>query len=148
MKKHVGMIAGGTGIAPMMQVLREILDNPQDKTIVHLLFVNRHEQDILLKEEIDRLLALHPQQLQVTYVVSQPLSKEWKGERGHLTLDLIHRCMPPPGDQSLIFVCGPPGFVTHVSGKKKIRGVVSGLLKDAGYTRKNLHLTLIYFEFL
>ena len=31
-KKAIGMIAGGTGITPMYQLLRDILSNPRDKT--------------------------------------------------------------------------------------------------------------------
>ncbi|XP_068343020.1 NADH-cytochrome b5 reductase 1-like [Pyrus communis] len=34
MKKHIGMIAGGTGITPMLQVIEAILKNPDDTTQV------------------------------------------------------------------------------------------------------------------
>lgn len=39
-KKHIGMIAGGSGITPMLQVAHEILKNPQDQTEVRLIFAN------------------------------------------------------------------------------------------------------------
>ena len=38
------MIAGGTGITPMLQVIREILSNPEDKTEISLIFANQSEQ--------------------------------------------------------------------------------------------------------
>jgi len=40
------MIAGGTGITPMLQVLNQILNNPDDHTEVTLLFANLSEDDI------------------------------------------------------------------------------------------------------
>jgi len=43
----------------MLQVAKEILKNPQDKTEVHLVFANSSEKDILLKEELDALAAKH-----------------------------------------------------------------------------------------
>jgi cytochrome-b5 reductase len=44
-----GMIAGGSGITPMFQVARAILENPKDKTKVHLIYANVTYEDILLK---------------------------------------------------------------------------------------------------
>ncbi len=43
MKSAIGMVAGGTGITPMYQVLTKILANPRDKTEVRLLFANETE---------------------------------------------------------------------------------------------------------
>ncbi|KAK2121024.1 NADH-cytochrome b5 reductase 3 [Saguinus oedipus] len=40
--KSVGMIAGGTGITPMLQVIRAIMKDPDDHTVCHLLFANQH----------------------------------------------------------------------------------------------------------
>lgn len=39
--KSVGMIAGGTGITPMLQVIRAIMKDPDDHTVCHLLFANQ-----------------------------------------------------------------------------------------------------------
>jgi len=53
--KAIGMIAGGTGITPMLQVLHEVLDNPADTTQVSLVFANVTEEDIMLRKELDGL---------------------------------------------------------------------------------------------
>jgi len=39
--KKVGMIAGGTGITPMLQIIRAVLKNPDDQTKLWLLFAKR-----------------------------------------------------------------------------------------------------------
>ena len=49
MKRHIGMIAGGSGITPMLQVLQQILSNPADTTEVSLVYANHSEDDIILK---------------------------------------------------------------------------------------------------
>jgi len=40
-KKNIGMIAGGTGITPMLQIIRAIMKNPNDKTQMWLIFANQ-----------------------------------------------------------------------------------------------------------
>ena len=73
MKKKIGMLAGGTGITPMLQVLEEIARNPDDHTQTHLVFANVSGQDILLKETIDALAEQHPN-ITVTHTRTQPNS--------------------------------------------------------------------------
>ncbi|XP_071727742.1 NADH-cytochrome b5 reductase 1-like [Rutidosis leptorrhynchoides] len=54
-----GMIAGGSGITPMFQVARAILDDESDKTTLDLIYAIVTVEDILLKEELDRLATKH-----------------------------------------------------------------------------------------
>lgn len=49
---HVAMLAGGTGITPMYQVLKAILTNPDDKTECSLIYANQTEEDILLRGQV------------------------------------------------------------------------------------------------
>ena len=55
MCREIGMIAGGTGITPMLQVARAILNNPADKTKVSLIFANVNEEDILCKDMLTEM---------------------------------------------------------------------------------------------
>ena len=50
--KHISMIAGGTGITPMYQVIKAVLKNPDDDTQLSLLYANQSPDDILLFEEL------------------------------------------------------------------------------------------------
>jgi len=67
--KEIGMVAGGTGITPMYQVIRAILDDPTDPTKIHLLFANRSEEDILLKEELEE--AAKDPRIKVYYTIDK-----------------------------------------------------------------------------
>ena len=51
--KKIGMVAGGTGITPMLQVIRAILKDPSDRTELWLIFANQGEEDILLRKELE-----------------------------------------------------------------------------------------------
>jgi cytochrome-b5 reductase len=68
--KAFGMIAGGTGITPMLQIIKAVLKNPEDKTQLSLIFANVNEEDILLKKDLDLLAQTHPDQFKVEYVLN------------------------------------------------------------------------------
>lgn len=138
--KHIGMLAGGSGITPMLQVVKEIVNNPEDYTTVHLVFANNTTDDILLRKEIDELAAKH-NNLKISYVVAKLDNRDrvsFAGNvyEGYVSEKVIADTMPAPSSDSRILVCGPPGFMDAVSGNKTPdyqQGLVSGLLKKAGY---------------
>uniref|UniRef100_A0A1J3FVN5 NADH-cytochrome b5 reductase n=1 Tax=Noccaea caerulescens TaxID=107243 RepID=A0A1J3FVN5_NOCCA len=137
MKKHIGMIAGGSGITPMLQVIDAILKNPEDNTQITLLYANVSPDDILLKQKLDVLQANHPN-LKVFYTVDNP-TKNWKGGVGYISKDMALKGLPLPADDTLILVCGPSGMMEHISGGKApdwSQGEVKGILKDLGYTEQ------------
>lgn len=70
---RVGMICCGTGIAPMIQILKHALlgGSRGDSTQFHLLFANRTEKDILLKGELDAMYQMHSDRFQVHYLLSR-----------------------------------------------------------------------------
>ncbi|OLY79584.1 NADH-cytochrome b5 reductase-like protein [Smittium mucronatum] len=142
MKKEIGMIAGGTGITPMLQVISKIAENPEDKTKVSLLFANVTEDDILLRNKLDQLQKDHPDQIKISYTLDKP-PKNWSGESGFVTPEMAKKYMPDPslGDDTVVFVCGPPGMMAAVSGKKTgptTQGELSGALKKLGFTESNV----------
>lgn len=48
----LAMLAGGTGITPMYQVLKAVLNNPDDNTECSLIYANQTEDAILLRDEV------------------------------------------------------------------------------------------------
>ncbi|KAL2069530.1 hypothetical protein VTL71DRAFT_14209 [Oculimacula yallundae] len=110
MVKEIGMVAGGTGITPMYQLIRAICEDPTDKTHVNLLYGNNTEEDILLRDKLDEFASKYPENFSVDYVLSKP-PKDWKYGSGFVTKDLIEKKFPKPSEDSKALLCGPPGLV-------------------------------------
>ncbi|KAH7052326.1 oxidoreductase NAD-binding domain-containing protein [Macrophomina phaseolina] len=70
--EHIALIAGGTGITPMYQLIRAIFKNPEDKTKVTLVYGNLTEDDILLKKELHELENTYPQRFRAFYTLDNP----------------------------------------------------------------------------
>jgi len=102
-----GMLAGGSGITPMFQVARAILENPNDNTKVHLIYANVTYEDILLKEELDNMAKTYPDRFKIYYVLNQP-PENWNGGVGFVSKEMIQSHCPAPADDIQILRCGPP----------------------------------------
>ncbi|CAO1944650.1 unnamed protein product [Urochloa humidicola] len=102
-----GMLAGGSGITPMFQVARAILENPNDSTKVHLIYANVTYEDILLKEELDNMAKTYPDRFKIYYVLNQP-PENWNGGVGFVSKEMIQSHCPAPAEDIQILRCGPP----------------------------------------
>lgn len=93
--RRFGMIAGGTGVTPMLQIIQAIIrgrprSGGKDTTEVDLIFANVNEEDILLREDLDALAA-EDDKFRVHYVLNNPPEK-WSGGVGFVTADIIKVC--------------------------------------------------------
>lgn len=105
--KRINMVAGGTGITPMYQVITAILEHAADTTELRLVYANRTEDDILLRKELDALAASKPQQFKVHYTLTDP-GPQWPYSRGFVSLMMFHRHLFQAKEGTLTLVCGPP----------------------------------------
>ena len=127
----MGFIAGGTGLTPCLQVIRCILEGPEgqgDKTNFVLLFQNRTEADILLREDLEGLCKMHPSRLHVVFLLSNPSDESWGGRndskqvakfgelagkplhlRGYINAAVVQALLNPKLCP-FIGICGPSGF--------------------------------------
>ncbi|KAH9619315.1 hypothetical protein KSS87_004050 [Heliosperma pusillum] len=104
-----GMLAGGTGITPMFQVTRAILENSSDKTNIHLVYANVNYEDILLKEELDGFARDYSDRFSVYYVLNEP-PEDWSGGVGFISWEMIQAHCPEPASDIKILRCGPPAM--------------------------------------
>lgn len=110
--KKVAMIAGGTGITPMLQLIRHITRDPKDNTQMALLFANQSEEDILLKNELEEVAKKHPTQFKLWYTVDRP-TEIWKYSVGFISAEMIQTHLFPPGPDTLVLMCGPPPMINY-----------------------------------
>ncbi|KAI5996354.1 hypothetical protein EDD15DRAFT_2419061 [Pisolithus albus] len=112
--KEVGMICGGSGITPILQVLRSIFHNAGDtETRVWLISANRTEEDILCRAELDSLFARHgPHRFKLHYVLSRA-PPTWKWSTGRINEEMLRAHMPGQSDHGIILVCGPDAMINQ-----------------------------------
>lgn len=127
--RRIGMLAAGTGIAPMLQVIQDIVTNEDDETFIQLVYSSRTYDDILMKDTLDEFKAYW--NFSILYVLSQE-SKAGQSKvkyRDHMSYgridqELVSREMPQPSRDVHVLICGTKSF-----DKDMIK-----YLKAAGYT--------------
>ncbi|CAG8456356.1 537_t:CDS:2 [Acaulospora colombiana] len=109
--RRMGMIAGGSGITPVFQIIQSVLHDANDLTELSLIYANRTEEDILLRKELDELARCEGKRLKVYYTVSEiPKKNKWIYGIGHVTEAMIRERLPSPDEDSktIVLMCGPP----------------------------------------
>ena len=107
--RHLGLIAGGSGITPCLQVAEAILKLERDIT-VWLLYANQSPADILCADKITAIEA--DPRVRVWYTVDRPPAEgEWKYGVGFIDEAMCRDKLPPPSDDTYIFMCGPPPMI-------------------------------------
>lgn len=138
--KKIGIIAGGTGITPMIQALHAILgegadDQKSATENVTVLYGSKVKEDILGEEMLTSWSAAQPDKFKSVDVLSdEPADSEYDGLRGFIDSEKIAEHMPGPemGDDCVIFVCGPPVMYKQICGPRTEKEV-TGLLGEMGY---------------
>lgn len=120
--KKLGMIAGGSGLTPMYQIIQNLTDN-NDPLNMTFLFGNVSMGDIILRQALDEL-AKKNKNLTMWYTVDKCDDQSWPYTVGFMNPDLFKAKLPAPGPDTLILLCGPPGLI----------GFATKLLKEIGYT--------------
>ncbi|HKA28361.1 MAG TPA: iron-sulfur cluster-binding domain-containing protein [Candidatus Binatia bacterium] len=108
--KRIVLIAGGSGITPIMAMLRYI-DDRCLVTPVTLIYCVRTRDDIIFEQELERLRRRLPT-FRMVLVLSQP-DAAWNGPRGRLSRELIASSVEEP-QSSTFFLCGPSPFMVSV----------------------------------
>lgn len=110
--RSVNMIAGGTGITPMLQLIRNVLvtNEGKDRTKLALLYANQTEEDILLRKELDELAIKYPEQFQVWFTVDKA-PENWKFSQGFINSEMIKDHLLAPSPDTIVLMCGPPPMI-------------------------------------
>lgn len=115
------MLACGTGLAPMMQVIRAIVENDDENTFVHLLYSTRNQHTVLMKHQLDMYASYW--NFTVHYALSQAQEEEVKRDTGvirygdkvhfgRIDCKLVREEMPKAtlSFNSLVLICGTKSF--------------------------------------
>ena len=107
------LIGGGSGVVPLMAMLRH-RDGRSGRGPALLLYSSRSLDDVIYREELDAMARRDPDLRFVnTLTRKQPVG--WIGHRGRIDKALLAETCFPPEQNPNIFVCGPTSLVENVS---------------------------------
>ncbi|KAJ4354211.1 uncharacterized protein N0V89_005945 [Didymosphaeria variabile] len=105
--KRFFMICGGSGITPIFQVLRAVMQDKSDPTTCVVLDGNRLVEDILCKEDLDVFARDNVDRCKLLYTLTKG-PEDWTGLRGRIGAPLLKQhCVRGADGESLVLVCGP-----------------------------------------
>jgi ferredoxin-NADP reductase len=110
--KSIVLFAAGSGITPIISILRYIDDLCLD-TEATLFYSVRTQRDVIFKPELERLEERLPN-FQLVLVVTRPESG-WTGWTGHLSGEFIVQRLGEIRERAF-FLCGPRPFMDNVTG--------------------------------
>lgn len=105
----IGFIAGGSGITPVLQVTHALLADSTRAVKISILFANRTVDDILCKDLLDALE--EDERVSIWYTLSVEPSTPWNYSVGHINEEMIEKSLPPPGEHTYVFMCGPQPMI-------------------------------------
>src|ERR1700684_1746477 len=107
--KSIVLIAAGSGITPMISILR-YLDDLELATPVTLLYCARTAADVIFENELVRLSRSLPN-FKYEVSLSRP-DPTWKGRSGRVTEEFVSEKVTDL-DSHTFFLCGPKGFMDN-----------------------------------
>lgn len=145
-RKHYYMIAAGSGITPIISIIKTIMEK-EPQSIVNLLYGNRNEESIIFKQQLDELQTRYANQLYVEHILSQPKREKsgglfgvfqkgtlnWDGKIGRISKGELEKWLdenPPVHKQKEFFICGP----------EEMMKVTETYVLSIGTDKKQLHV--------
>jgi len=134
--KHYGMVAGGTGITPIVQAAEAILKQ-DSSAVVTLVTMNKTSQDVLLRKQLKFLEIQFCGRLKVVHCVATKTNDDGTDMEGSPSVPLLSALLPKPSATGgvMILVCGRKEMTAAVAGPKTPdfkQGDVGGMLKELG----------------
>ena len=115
-KRHLIMFAGGSGITPMMSIVKSIVTQ-EPESICSLIYCNRDIDSIIFKEQFDQLQTKYEGRFHVIHVLDNaPMN--WQGYSGLLNHEMLKKLferIPNWGlENTTYLMCGPEGMMKNV----------------------------------
>jgi len=108
------LVAGGSGVVPLMAMLRRRAATGS-QVPARLLYSSRALEDVIFREELDRLAAAGDG-LTVTHALTRAQPPGWTGYARRIDAVMLEEVGWPPGERPLAYVCGPTRLVEAVAG--------------------------------
>lgn len=129
-RNHYYLFGGGSGITPVMSILKSVLHSEPD-SVITLIYANRNETSIIFRETLERLAVENPGRL-VIYHSLDKAPEGWNGHAGRLTegdIGYLNSRFARSGFSAEYYICGPAGMMDTVKQS----------LTHLGIAKENIH---------
>jgi len=111
------LVAGGSGIVPLMAMLRHraVAGKPVP---ARLLYSARSWDDIIYKDDLARLAG----EVEIAYALTRETPPGWQGQSRRVDADMLRDLTFAPAEQPQVYVCGPTPFVESVANDLVVLG--------------------------
>ena len=104
------MLAAGSGIVPIMSMLRWLAQTSADTDVI-LLLSFRHSDDIIYRDELALLANRYSIIKLIITLTKMPLeNRSWQGKSGRITRAMLASCVPDVSERTA-YLCGPETFM-------------------------------------
>jgi ferredoxin-NADP reductase len=110
----VYLLAGGTGITPLMSILRH-RDRLPSRPPALLIYSARSWEDIVYRDELAAMMR-RDSSFRLVYALTRQQPKDWTGHRGRIDKSFLSADGFPPAHNPTIYICGPTTFVETAAG--------------------------------
>lgn len=121
------LVAGGSGVVPLMAMLRARADAAL-RTPAVLLYSSRSEADIIYRAELERLAA-EDAALKVVHTLTRAQPSGWNGFSRRVDRAMLEEVGFAPDTRPRIFVCGPTPMVEAAASSLRALGHAANLIK-------------------
>ncbi|MFL5754171.1 MAG: 2Fe-2S iron-sulfur cluster-binding protein [Bacteroidia bacterium] len=131
-KKNYVLFAGGSGITPMMSILKSVLYIEKQSSIT-LIYANRDEESTIFRSEIEKIRNEHADKLKVISVYDSPKSAVEELYKGMMTTEKVKALLEKHVDlkaDNEFFICGPGPMMENVK----------YILEGAGIVKEKIHI--------
>ena len=138
--RHVVLIAGGSGITPMMSIAEAVLRG-EPRSAVSLVYGNRRLEDVMFRDRIDELARAFPDRLRVIHALEHPPAG-WTGATGMLSPDVLASALDsleqPVTLPRVYYVCGPEPMLVSARQTLHARGVADRDVREERFSQPHL----------
>lgn len=115
------LIAGGSGIVPLMAMLRH-RQAVKSNVPVRLLYSSRNYDDIIYREELDGLVE-NSSGLEVIHTITRQFPQSWKGYTRRIDMGMLGDVIKPLGKDLKVYICGPTALVESAANSLVALGI-------------------------
>jgi ferredoxin-NADP reductase len=106
------LVAGGSGVVPLMAMIRHRAAVDSDVP-TRLLYSSRSYEEIIYRRELEELAAREGS-LEIVHTLTRSRPEGWSGYGRRIDAEMLEEVGWPPDETPLAFVCGPTPLVEAV----------------------------------